>query len=281
MEGDYMDNLALKQELRNRLHISNSGIKTYLMCSQRFNFQYCLGLPQERQSINLVFGSALHALLDRAFCTLKNTGEHEDVETLCDALKDYLETSIADTKVPWVFNSTIPDLETAKSLGVGMLAVALDNAKSVQPEQIYGVEVPLAMPLYDSNENSLDIDLIGFVDLILRDDAGNLIIVDHKSAKNKISQSQADIDYQMSCYASLFEANGMISATDNITCRFEIMRKTKRPAFEQVETVRTPHHRKQFLNVVQKVLLGIENQVFMPNPGWACGDCPWKDACQE
>jgi putative RecB family exonuclease len=62
------------QDLKNVLHVSHSQIFTYLNCSLKYRFMYVEARPQERVSIALGFGSAIHASLERFYRTLKEKG---------------------------------------------------------------------------------------------------------------------------------------------------------------------------------------------------------------
>ncbi len=276
-----MGNTALKHEIRDRLHISHSQIRTYLMCSQKYYFQYVAGFAPERQSVNLAFGRALHSALERHYRALKTKGVYEERKILDEALCENLEISLSDTSTPWVYNSTLPDLRTAQGVASELLSVTLENATDIQPHQIMEVEFPLAMPLHDAIGDYLEVDLVGIVDLLLKDEMGNPVVVDHKTAKTKLTQDLADWDLQMSAYGCLLEANGLLDPAANLSCRFDVMRKLKTPVFERVETIRTSRDRRRFEWIVQKVLAGIAKGVFIPNRSWLCSECPFADSCSR
>jgi putative RecB family exonuclease len=69
------------------------------------------------------------------------------------------------------------------------------------------VELPLSAPIYNTNGESLDIQLIGIIDLLLRDERGNLMVVDHKTSSQTKSQSAVDEDLQITAYSYLLAAN--------------------------------------------------------------------------
>ena len=65
------------QDLKNTLHVSHCQIFTYLNCSLKYRFMYVEARPQERVSIALPFGSAIHASLERYYRSIKEKGVRE------------------------------------------------------------------------------------------------------------------------------------------------------------------------------------------------------------
>ena len=74
-----------------------------------------------------------------------------------------------------------------------------------------------------------DITLIGGIDLLLRDENQNLIIVDTKTASKAKTQTDVDNDLQLSGYSHLLVENGYASKSDIILCRLDVLRKLKTP----------------------------------------------------
>ena len=84
---------ALKEDFH--LYISHSQIFTYLSCSLRYRFQYVEQRPPERISVNLPFGSAIHAAVSRFYETLRTQGTREPLSILQDLFED---REIADSR---------------------------------------------------------------------------------------------------------------------------------------------------------------------------------------
>src|SRR3990172_6867640 len=55
-------NATLKtlHDYRKELHISKSQVKTFLMCPQKYFYQYVVAQKWERKPSALIFGSAIH-----------------------------------------------------------------------------------------------------------------------------------------------------------------------------------------------------------------------------
>jgi putative RecB family exonuclease len=139
----------------------------------------------------------------------------------------------------------------------------------------------LSARLFTDEGQPTEFKLVGILDLLLMDDAGEIVIVDNKTAAQPMSQTAADDDHQMTAYSYLLAANKFIFPTAPVKCRFDVLRKLKNPKVQQVETFRTALHRKRFARIANAVLAGIDAQIFMPQPSWMCADCAYSDACKS
>ena len=258
--------------LRNLLHISYGQIWTYLECSLKYQFQYVEKRPPERVSITLFFGSAMHTCLERYYNTFKLTGVPEQLSILTELFAEKMTIDLTSQKIPVIYKKETPDLETAIELGCALLETFY-NSIDMSGMEILGVELPLSTMITD------DITLIGGIDLLLRDEKQNLIIVDTKTAAKAKTQADVDNDLQFSGYSHLLVENGYASKTDFILCRMDVLRKLKTPRLEYYYTTRNLWHRKRFARIAKAVLAGIEHRVFIPTRSWLCTDCQFENAC--
>jgi len=113
------------------------------------------------------------------------------------------------------------------------------------------------------------------------DAEGNIIAVDNKTAKQPYAQATVDEDLQMTSYSYLLASNRYVFPTAEVNCRFDVMRKLKKPKFEQHYTTRTTAQRRRFAKLVNEILAAIDAKTFYPNRGWMCGDCQFEKACEE
>jgi len=147
-----------------------------------------------------------------------------------------------------------------------MLEAAYDCLALPKGYTVAGVEVPVAAPLVTPQGHPVDMMLTGIMDLVLLDKAMQPIVVDFKTAKQAKSQTAADDDIQMSVYQYLMGELGY--------------NPSEKPKLEIVTTTRTHRHRARLVKLLNSVLVGIENRVFIPNKGWLCGDCEYSQACK-
>ena len=264
------------------LHISNNQLFTYLNCSLKYRYQYVEARPPERISISLPFGSAIHSAIEMYYRSLKNHGRIEPLEALCDRFQTCLDLDFEHAEVPVIFKKNLPDHKSAVVMGNTILKVFHESiAQIVQKvQEIVAVELPLSAKLYTEDSQPTEFKLSGILDLVLRDENGEILVVDNKTAAQPISQTTADVNNQMTSYAYLLAANKYVFPTSPVKCRFDVLRKLKTPKLEIVQTVRTAQDRKRFAKIANAVLEGIDAGIYMPQPNWMCSDCAYPNACK-
>ena len=268
------------QDLKNELHVSHSQIFTYLNCSLKYRFMYVEARPQERVSIALPFGSAIHASLERYYRTLKEKGVKEPLGVLLNYVRTpHQPGNGSHGQVPIVFKKETPDRDAVIDMGNAMLE-AFHEGVDLTGFEIVDIERPLSARLYTDEGQPTDLKLIGVLDLVLKDEAGRIIAVDNKTASKPYAQATVDDDNQLTCYAYLLAANRYVFPTADVHCRLDVLRKLKTPKLEQYHTVRTADQRRRFAKLATAVLAGIEARIFMPQPSWMCSDCAYADACK-
>jgi len=271
------------QAFNQELHISHSQIFTYSNCSLKYRFQYIEGRPPERISNALFFGSAIHAAIEMYYRSLKNRGHVEPLKAICDRFRTCLELDLDNTNVPIIYKKSMADRKATIEMGKKMLSVfhstIPQTTQSIQ--KIVAVEQPMKATLFKDNGEPTGFQLVGILDLVLRDKNGEIIVVDIKTALNKMTRSTADSDLQMSAYSYLLASNKYVFPTAPVNCTFEILRKLKTPKLEHVHTVRTAEQRKRFAKIAVAILKAIENKAFFPNRSWLCSDCQYISACSN
>jgi putative RecB family exonuclease len=267
------------QDLKNALHVSHFQIFTYLNCSLKYRFMYVEARPQERISIALPFGSAIHASMERYYRTLKEKESKEPLGVLLNLFEHHINLELDQTQVPIVFKKETPDRDAVIDMGNAMLE-AFHEGVDLTGFEILEIERPLSARLYTDEGQPTDLKLIGVLDLVLKDEAGRIIAVDNKTASKPYAQATVDDDNQLTCYAYLLAANRYVFPTADVQCRLDVLRKLKTPKMEQYHTVRTADQRRRFAKLATAVLAGIDNKVFIPQPSWMCSDCAFLDACK-
>lgn len=268
------------KEYRDELHISHSQIFTYLSCSLKYQFQYVEQQPQERISLALPFGKAIHAGIERYYRSIMESGVPEKLDVISSLFEESLVMGLDNSPAPIIFKQEAADAESAINLGKSMLK-AFHESVDLAGWEIVAVELPLAAPLYTPEGERLDIQLIGAIDLLLKDTQGRYLVVDNKTSKQKKTQDAVDDDHQMTAYAYLLATNGYVFPRAEVACRFDVLRKLKTPTFEHYHTSRTAEHRKRFAKIASAVLTAIESRLFIPTKGWLCSDCQYQDACNS
>ncbi len=270
--------LAL-QALREQLHISHSQLFTYLNCSLKYFFAYVQKVPGKHSSINHHFGKAIHAAIEAFYRSLQEAGNKPSFAEVESVFMKKLYQSMEAVEAQILFKKNMPDIASSIFLGKKMLEVFHEQT-SLDGFTVEAVELPLSATLHNHNGEPLDIQLVGIIDLLLRDEKG-LVVVDHKTSSQAKSQAAVNDDLQTTSYSYLLEANRYVFPRAEVRARFDVLRKLKTPKLEQYHTTRGPDSRKRFARLSAAVLAGIDNRVFLPCRGWLCADCEYIENCQN
>ncbi|MBF0230978.1 MAG: PD-(D/E)XK nuclease family protein [Desulfamplus sp.] len=269
---------TLEEITNGDLHISHSAISCYQNCSLKFFYKYVEGRKPESVSINLIFGSSIHTAINMICRSHKNT-QIEPLEAITDTFQTCLTLDINNTEIPIIFSKTIADLNSAISMGKTMLNVFYDNFNLT--EEVVAVDLPLSAVLYDENKQHTEYKLVGVIDLLIKNNTGDLIVVDFKTSSKSMSQSAVDQDQQLTSYSYLLATNKYITPTASVKCRFDVLLKTKEPKLQQLYTDRDRTHRRRFARLTNMILSGIDAKIFMPTVSWMCQSCEYSIICKE
>jgi putative RecB family exonuclease len=264
------------EDWKAELHISHSQISTYLNCSLKYYFSYVEGRLPEHRPAPLSFGSAMHAAIGRYYKSIKQTGKPEPLPVLEDLFRDYWAFETEESGIPMAYKEG-SNRESMLQDGIRLVKTFYEGVK---PMEVVAVEEPLSAPLYDEQGHQTDLRLIGIIDCIQRDEQGNLIVIDHKTANRAYTEEKVEQDLQMTNYSYLICSNRLVSPKADTLHRFDVLVKNKKePRLEFYPTKRTAAQRKRLAKVISRVLTGIEAGVFFPSPSWMCSDCQYAQAC--
>lgn len=264
------------KDFRAELHISHSQIFTYLNCSLKYYFSYVEGRIPERRPAALLLGSSLHGAIARYYWGLKKIGDPEPLSLLQDLAEDHLIWDIGENEIPVSYKEG----SDKESLLADARRLVETFYRNVEPMEVVAIEKQLSAQLFDDEGNPTDMKLIGIVDCIQRDDKGNLIIIDHKTASRAYSKDKIEQDLQMTVYSYLVCANKLVPAKSETLHRFDVLVKLKKePRLDVYHTSRTAAGRRRLAKTISRVLKGIEAGVFIPNASWMCTDCQHAGAC--
>ena len=215
-------------ELRDMPHLSVSSITDYMDCGLLFKFSRVDKLEPEFKADALVFGTGIHAVLAEFYEALK-TGqklsakhlqelfeihwrrlafEREDIQYKPE--KDYETLLLEGKELLSIFHQKLPE----------------DNAEIIGIEQAFHFWL-----------DGLPIPIIGSFDLLLKDAANVITIVDHKTSSKSYSNQDVDKNFQLTVYNLAAKFNGLNHR--EILLRFDVLIKTKTPKFEQFYSTRS------------------------------------------
>jgi CRISPR/Cas system-associated exonuclease Cas4 (RecB family) len=260
------------------LYISVSQVKQFLMCPKKYELHYILREEPAFVPVALAFGSAFHEALAAYYGEIKATGELLRRDLVLDVFRNAW-TRAVEGPVPLQPEEDEDGAGTDQVIdkGVSMLHAFCENVgKSVIPE-VESVELSFAVPIRDMvTGEQFEEQLVGAVDLVLRED-GRQVIVEHKTAAKKYGLDQIRYDLQPTAYKLAARELGL----GDVALRYQVITKTKVPAIQIADLHRDEQDEQDFLLTVGGVLRAIDAGVSYPLRGWQCRSCPYGHACSQ
>jgi CRISPR/Cas system-associated exonuclease Cas4 (RecB family) len=259
------------------LHFSYSQLNTYLICPFKFKFQYVEGVPWETKPVALSFGKAIHRGAETYYRNLMETGEIVPVDQLIATFEAVFDQDIQNSDV----EITYKEGETAESLrNQGINLLKLFHAE-IRPQMIRAVEFPFSIKIPDiiNGNGDLPIQLEGIFDLIESDQDGTYAVVELKTSAQRFSSLRLEYDLQATTYSYAMSKMKVATSENSSLVRYDVLLKTKKPAFEQYFVTRTESDYQRLIHLINYVLKAIECRIFYRQTGWQCGDCQFKKTC--
>jgi putative RecB family exonuclease len=252
-------------------HLSASSIGDYIDCGLLYKLSRIDKIRPEFESDAMELGSAIHMTLAE-FYEAKMTGEKLPLKEIQDSFEGFWRELAEDN--PKIQYAEGKDFETLLREGKELL-IPWYNKLSENEFKVIGVEEPFILTLRE-----LAVPIIGYIDLIEEDEAGTIIITDHKASGRSYSNDETDKNLQLTLYQIAVKANGFMGR--EILLKFDCLIKTKTPKFDQFWTSRTEKEEKRAIKKIKEVWRGIVKEVFIPNDGhWKCKNCGFKEHCDE
>lgn len=265
------------QSLRTGKHFSASALKTFLTCPKKFAFQYVIGAEPEFRPSALILGKAVHEALAVHHTGLKD-GKPVHADEIHQQLDAAFDTNLAGS-IPIQYREN-GDADGLRRGGHALVGVYLANSEF--KSEILAVEHGWRADLVDPRTGELsDVALVGVFDLVEKNEDGQVIVADTKTAAKRWSAGQVDLDLQMSIYAEAACQTGLVPDNADVQIRLDVLVKLKRePVLERLHTVRGPEQRAIARMIAWDGLKAIESgSAFYRNPGWACDGCQFRRQC--
>lgn len=170
-------------DLTNGLHISVSALKQIQECPREFLFARIRGDKPEHVSSRMVLGSACHRALAKFYEALRDDLPEPSILSLVAVAHAAIDEASAGS-VPVIFDEG-EDVETLKAEAGRLLVVFAVHA--YRPVRVLAVEEPFAIPLVHPETGEMPhAELLGGVfDLVVEDQEGNVVVLDHKFGKRR------------------------------------------------------------------------------------------------
>lgn len=169
--------------------ISYSQMTTFKQCRLKWWYSYGLDLEPKKPSRALLFGDLTHRLLADYY-----SGVHDaDV-----VVRDFRNEALAQFDY---FEEEIALLDDDIDMVLAIMERYREFAQENDAWEVVGVEVPFELKVYKPGGVRACCALVGFIDLLVRDDRGRLWIVEHKTAATLPDEESLVLDDQLSTYA--------------------------------------------------------------------------------
>ena len=256
--------------MRQLEHLSYSSIRQYMDCGLQYKFRKVDKLEPEHTSEALVFGSAIHKVLNK-FNQCRINNKKVTASELAKWFEEYWNQSARQNEN--ILYSNGNDFKTCLDKGKDLMQTFYVNYPQNQ-YTVLEVEKEFQLEL-----NELNCPIMGYIDLIEQDEHENIIITEYKTANKTYQTQQIDANDQLTLYNLDMQR---LMPESSIMCKIDCLIKTKQPKFEQYYTTRTQEDFNRIIKVANQVAKGIQNEVFIPNTNsWKCGYCEYQTACKD
>ena len=251
-------------------HLSYSSIRQYIDCGLQYKFRKVDEIKPEFTSDNLVFGSSVHKALAK-FNQYRAENKAVSAAELGDWFEEYWTGAVQNNGQ--IKYSGSNDYQSCLILGKSLLET-FHNHNQNSDYQVLEIEKEFKLEL-----EGFEYPIIGYIDLLETDDAGNILVTEYKTSSKAYSRTQIDLNEQVTLYDLAIQS---LYPDKQIITKLDCLIKTKKPKFEQYYTHRDQDDHNRLLKVVKAVARGIKHQVFIPNTsGWKCGYCEYSGLCAE
>jgi RecB family exonuclease len=185
------------RDMTGGLHISVSALRQIQECPREFLFARIRGEKPEHVSSRMVLGSACHRALAAFYEALRDCPEPA-IERLAAVAQASIDEAVAGS-VPVLFDEE-EDLDRLKAESRRLLEAFIDSP--YRPERVLAVEEPFAVPLVDleTGEVAHAELLAGVFDLVVEEQGGEVVVLDHKFGKRRPQQGE-QADLQLGLYS--------------------------------------------------------------------------------
>jgi hypothetical protein len=255
-----------REDFDNQLHFSYSQLSTFILCGFKYANQYIWGTPWETKPVALPFGKAIHKSAEGYYRALKETGEIIPIDQLIATFEMVFDNDLKSTDIEF----TLKEGETVAALreqGIELLRLFY---KEIRPQTIAAIESPFSVAVPDilNGGGDLPIKLVGYFDLVERDEQGTYLIAELKTSAQRFSSLRLEYDLQATTYSYAMTKMKVATSENSCLVRYDVLLKLKKPAFEHYFVTRTGADHQRLIHLINHVVRAIELRVFYRNTGW-------------
>jgi len=252
-------------------YISPSRLSLWMKCPLSFKRRY-IDDWKPTPSPALFVGKVTHSLLGHVY-QLRAAGQDCPSDTLPTLVADAWKFGM-ETEPPCFENGAEEEKSRFQILD---LVTAYINSVPIQDEVPIAIERKYEVPLIDpATGENLGIPLLGVLDLVLKEECGNVITDFKTSSTSSINDLAHEV--QLTSYAYLFRE---ATEQEELRCEVRQLVKSKTP---KVQIHRFPRrsdeHFTRFFGLIREYLDSLDKKVFNYRPSWTCGStCEHYTAC--
>lgn len=238
--------------------LSASSIKTYLQCLLKYKYRYIEKKPVEQNKDALVLGTAVHEALEEMY-TIVNNEDVSSAELYKRVYKKFMDTATAEG---------LGKLNLFQE-GKDMVTRRLDRLS--KEEKVVGLETRFHL------ETKNGTPFTGAIDKLVELDEKTVVVVDYKTSKTAFTQTEADVDIQMSMYD--LAVHMMYPQYETIVVVFDYVRLE-----EEVISHRTDEQRNlfvEFLDSLYEQMKALPEDEMLAQLNEFCGWCGYKNFCPK
>ncbi len=250
--------------------ISVSELGTLQRCTKKHDYGYRQGLKGKDTPVYFTRGSYLHVVMELWLQGLADDSEGPPLSQIFDkalwlmrdrekgAVPEHDRTEINQTVASYVEAMGLPPFEV---LGV---------------EQEFYIDVGWRIPSYKNLELPSDrpVLLHGVIDGIIRDNDGDLWLVEHKTASKAWDQGQFNFNMQGALYLDAWQA---FTGERPVGILYNFF--YPRGKYETKQIFISAEDSAYVREEAQRVINLRESELIVRSPVWGCRDCSFRDIC--
>jgi len=259
-------------------YLSASQLTLYADCALKYKFRYIDKIQKPSSSIHLVYGTAIHKVLEIANISLKETGKADVIDVLQAFEDEWAQELKAQNMEKDFFRNKL------YYMGLNGLIKYMNEFIDYEP---LATEGKFKFSLHGC-------EIVGVIDLIYKK-KDKIIILDYKTSKEPFNMFKLNTSVQLALYSLAFES---ISQQNEEIKAYLSNRKNQKEDYiaycvflKDYETLEgnikiqkkkiTEDHIKRLDWILRESIRGIEAGLFLPNYLAQCNWCEFKKECVE
>jgi len=247
--------------------ISSTYIKTFTQCLQKFYFKYHTDKEPVMSGEARAFGIAMHEALEYMYKILMGTGKRPTEDDYTAVYKRFLEAGVQNN----LSNQALYDE------GRLILKAKLDAYDPT--EKVIGLELKFGMP---SHEPVLAVNtyggtpMVGAIDRVFELDQDTAVVLDYKTSRTALTDSEAAVDEQLSLYDLVVHM--LYPQYKNIIIVLDYLR------LSPVITHRTEEQRiwfSKYVDTIYEQVDALSEEDIKPRLNEFCGWCDYRNYCVD